>query len=270
MHNIGASSDAEPSDMQPRSPDPDRPAVEQLLDGYSAGPDALSRLLAAARATGRADQTGLNQALADFTHHVSAATDTMGQPKRSLLKVALTRLAAAKMVIIAAVAVLATGGIALAATTGAIPDPLPGSSHATATARPTNATSSVNTSPPDSNRSTAADSPPSALEPMSTTPLTASSPATSASAPVSFAGLCKSWLARAHTNGKADDSTAFRELIAAAGGEDAVDAYCTAFLAAPAATSTTPVSNSTSSPAATTSSAGKKTHSNGKVTGKGS
>jgi hypothetical protein len=265
MRNIGAGSDAEPGDMQPHLADPDPRAVEQLLDGHSGGTDALGRLLAAARVTGgRADQAGLDQALADFAHNVSAPAEAVGQPKRSLLKVALARLAAAKMMLVVALAVIATGGIALAATTGTIPNPLSGSSHQTVTSSPTDATLAPDSSPPGRDQSTPAATPTAVSAPTSATPTTISSAMPSAGVATSFTGLCKSWLARPHTNGKADNGTAFQRLIAAAGDEAAVDGYCTALLATSVATSTAPAAADTTAPA------GKKTHSDGKVTGKAS
>ena len=98
-----------------------RRAAEQLLGGHG-GPDAehdrLAGVLAAAAAPARESELGGEQAaVAAFeAHHlVSATTSRRGQ----MIKSPLAKLLTAK-VIAASVAVFATGGVALAASTGAL------------------------------------------------------------------------------------------------------------------------------------------------------
>jgi len=273
MHNTSPGSDAEPDDMRAHPANLTRHQAEQLVRDGPAGTGELDRLLAAARTTGaRADTAGLNQALADLSNRDTLPAAAMPAPrKRSLLRVAITRLAAAKMLIIVALAVLATGGIALAATTGAFPNPLRDSPHATTPASPGDTSTESAT---DTSRFGA----PSLTHAQPNSSPAGSGAASTGIAPThtgntgpspSLAGLCKSWLARPHDNGKADDSAAFGALITAAGGEDAVDGYCSALVASPtssaAPTSVTPTQTGSD---ATATTCGKKTHANGDVTGK--
>ena len=271
MHNTSPSSGAESDDMRSHPANLTRQQAEQLLGKGPAGTGPLDRLLAAARTTGaRADTAGLNRALADLANRDTLPAAAMPAPRnRSLLRVAITRLAAAKMLVIVALAVLTTGGIALAATTGAFPNPLRDPPRTTAPATQDSATNAStdspgdapsvthgqpNSSPPGSGATSAGIAPPNTGD-------TGPSP--------SLAGLCRSWLARPHDNGKADDSAAFGILIAAAGGEGAVDGYCSALLAS--ASSSAPPPSVTPTPTggdATATTCGKKTHANGDVTGK--
>ena len=143
MHNTAGNSGAERSEMPTNRDHLRRRDVEQLLDARSARADALTRLLASARTVGaRADSVGLDSVLADFARRPPTTAITTTLKRRSVPKGAIARLASAKMFVVATVAVLATGGIALAATTGNLPDPLPGSPHITTTASETTPDSS--------------------------------------------------------------------------------------------------------------------------------
>jgi hypothetical protein len=239
MHNTRANSGAEPGGMQTHTSRLSRHGLEHLLDGHPVGPVGLNRLIAAARTTGvRADSAGLGGVLAEFTQLAAAPTVGVPAAKRSLLKVAATRIAAAKLFIVAAVAVVATGGVALAAT-GNLPSPLPGSTHATPITADTTTRPITGGSPKQT---------PTALTPTpgsGSRHLPTPSAPTSAPPSPSLTGLCKSWLARPHVNGKADDSAAFSALVAAAGGVDAVNGYCTALLGRPSSNAQTSIPPST-------------------------
>jgi hypothetical protein len=133
---------------------------------------------------------------------------------RALAGVALTKTAA-----ITAVAVAASGGVALAAVSGNTPPntpPSPASSHSTA----------ANAGSDDTNDSLSPSGQP------------------SASPSPSLTGLCHAWLAGAGSkHGHARTNPAFTVLVTAAGGSGNVAAYCTTRLAAqthPAGPSTTP------------------------------
>jgi hypothetical protein len=272
MHNTAGNSGAERSEMPSNRDHLTRRDVEQLLDGVPARPAALTRLLTSARMIGaRADSAGLDSVLADFARRPPASAITTTLNRRSVPKGAIARLASAKMFVVATVAVLATGGIALAATTGNLPDPLPGSPHITTTASETTPGSSAgNTTPSHAEPSpTTADQ---GATGSSTAGARTSTSAGATEVPAAFNGLCTFWLARNHSNGNADNSPAFRDLIAAAGGVDAVDGYCTALLSTKASGSTrsNQPTDATTAPSGgeTASPSGKKTHSNGKVTGK--
>jgi hypothetical protein len=271
MHNIAPRSDAEPHEMRSAAEKPTRREAEQLLSDDHVEPGVLGRLLAAARTTGaRADTAGLNHVLADFSNRVPSPVGAISLSRRtSLLRVAIARLAAAKVIVIVALVVLSSGGIALA-TTGSLPNPLNGFSHNTTPATESDAPTSGTTETSGIGAPSLTHGQPNS-QPTDSAPSrireSASNAGTAAQSP-SLAGLCKSWLARPHDNGKADDSAAFSALIAAAGGEDAVDGYCASLLAS--SSSTSPALNQAETTASDTAAApcGKKTHSNGNVTGK--
>ena len=258
--------------MQSHPADPDRRDLERLLDGHPIGSGALDGLLAAARSTGGpADRAGLDDALASFTELRATRPIPIPAFERSPLKRAARKIASARMLIISAAAVLATGGIAVAATTGNIPNPLPNSPHTTVVTPESNGgeTSATKTKSPSTVPDQTATSSPGVAS--STTATDATSAAKTSSSPSSaFIGLCRSWIVRPHDNGKADDSTAFQGLIAAAGGVDSVDSFCARVLASPstsvaASTPTTtttsansPTPSSPSSPASPAASTAKK------------
>ncbi len=123
----------------------------------------------------------------------------------------MIKTALAKLITVKAAAVLAAtaaGGVALAASTGALPNPLTdhpsvsasASAGADALGKPT-------------------------VDPSHKGPQGSPSP--------SLVGLCHAYMAGAgSTNGKALESPAFQALITTAGGKDKVDGYCTSVLAA--------------------------------------
>jgi len=125
-----------------------------------------------------------------------------------MLKIALAKLLTVKAAAIATVAV--GGGVAVAATAGALPNPFD--------AAPSNASASHSAKP---DRTTGPHGPPSP----------------------SLAGLCKAYAAKPDgERGKALESPAFRALISAAGGPEKVTDYCIALLpsAKPMAKPSTP------------------------------
>ena len=145
-----------------------------------------------------------------------------------MIKTAVVKLLTVKAVTVAAL-VVGTGGVALAASTGALPNPL--NSH------PTPAASAGQSHTGDA-------------------PAASPHPGGSADPSPSLVGLCKAYTAGAATaQGKALDNPAFHALLAAAGGKDNVDSYCTNLLATTAATPavrrvTTPAAGPVPTPAA--------------------
>jgi hypothetical protein len=187
----------------------DRATAEALLSGVpaarrDAGP--LGALLAAAAASGRPEELAdWPAAVAAFrAAHAQPATSRRGQ---SRTKIRLTKLFTVKVAAFAAAA--ATGGMALAATSGALPNPLEDKpavrvSNGQGTDRPGIAS-------PGSSRT---------------------GPSILPSA--SLFGLCTAYEAGAdHGNALADP--AFTALVTAAGGIDRVDGYCQSLLASSAA-----------------------------------
>jgi hypothetical protein len=125
-----------------------------------------------------------------------------------MIKTALLKLLTVKAAAVAAL-VVGTGGVALAASTGALPNPL--NTH------PAPAASADQSHP--GGRPTASDHPGSNADP---------SP--------SLVGLCHAYTAGAGSeHGKALDSPAFQALLTAAGGKANVDGYCTKLLASASA-----------------------------------
>jgi hypothetical protein len=119
-----------------------------------------------------------------------------------MIKATLLKLLTVKAALVAAV-VVGTGGVALAASTGAIPNPL--SNHPAPAA-------SESKSHPDATDASA--------RPGNADP----SP--------SLVGLCHAYLAGAGSeHGKALESPAFQALLTAAGGKANADAFCTGILA---------------------------------------
>ena len=123
-----------------------RRSAEQLLSGHG-GPDAehdrLAGVLAAAAGPARDSELGgEHAAVAAFeAHHlVSATTSRRGQ----MIKSPLAKLLTAK-VIAASVAVFATGGVAVAASTGALTGSASG--HATTSLPPSTVSASASINP---------------------------------------------------------------------------------------------------------------------------
>jgi hypothetical protein len=223
-----------------------------MLDGQAAHPAALAQLLSAARATGTdADSAGLQAALAVHASISPRPVTIETSRRRSMMKTLAAKLLAAKLLTLGGVAVAATGGVALSAWTGHLPDPLPHSSHASDTAR-----QAVAAAHPGAPTSTSATAPSSSSAPDSDTASAGPSATATSARPAgtpspSLVGLCHSWLARPHLMGKADQSPAFTVLVTAAGGTSSVNAYCTRLLAATpsaSATGSTPSSTHPSHP----------------------
>ncbi|NUR50139.1 MAG: hypothetical protein HOV71_18600 [Hamadaea sp.] len=172
-----------------------RAAAGHLLDGgHEGGPAPLADLLAAAAAPAHPGELAGRRATAEaFRAH----RDAVPQPRRrSMLKTALAKALTVKAAAIAAVAV--GGGVALAATTGVLPNPLNGA-----------------TGKPSASRS---------AKPSH-------SPGAKGSPSPNLEGLCKAYAAKPDgERGKALESPAFQALVTAAGGLDKVTDYCVTLL----------------------------------------
>ena len=185
----------------------DKDIAEHVLRDAPAGRlharDPLSQLLQAAAAPASADELAFeHEAIAAF--HLSAQRSVTSLPRRrSKMKSALAKVLTLKA--IAVLAAVSAGGVALAASTGVMPNPLerflpgaPGSAHPTPPA----------TTGPGSHGTT--------------------SP--------SVIGLCRAFVAGVGVDrGSALEDPAFSVLITTAGGKDKVDGYCTEVLASPEA-----------------------------------
>jgi hypothetical protein len=149
-----------------------------------------------------------------------------------MLKTALANALAAKIAL-ASAAAAATGGIALAAATGNLPD----TSGADAPVAAASDSTGVSTDQPtDPVSPTGTDGVSDPAEPTESAEPSESVEPTDAGPSPSLNGLCKAYQAGATSNpGKAISNPAFSVLVAAAGGVDQVGDYCTA-LVGPAAT----------------------------------
>jgi hypothetical protein len=183
----------------------DRDTAERLLNGVPAALRAsgpLGEHLAAAAAPAyRYELAGRSAALAAFrAAQLLPATE---QRRPSMIKTWLAKMLTVKAA--ALLAVTAAGGVALAATTGALPTPL-------------------------TDRPSVTDVPHSSTRPSTPASHPAGGPSTLPSP--SLVGLCHAYTAGAGSDhGKALDSPAFTALITAAGGRDKVAAFCAATLA---------------------------------------
>jgi hypothetical protein len=177
--------------------------AEDLLDGTGADarhPRLVATLRAAAGPPQAGELAGRQQAVAAFNR--ARQDPVVCQRRPSMIKTTLLKLLTVKAATIAAV-VVGTGGVALAASTGAIPNPL--NNH------PVPAASASKSHPGGPGAST---------RPGNADP----SP--------SLVGLCHAYTAGAGSDhGKALESPAFQALLTAAGGKDNVDAFCTGILA---------------------------------------
>jgi len=199
-----------------------RHSVERLLGGVGAGShdfvghEAFDRVLAAATAPARPEElTGEPATLAAFraAHLVPAP-----RPWRpSMMKSAALKVFTLKAAIVLAGAA-ATGGIALAASNGAVPSPF------------TPKAPSISTDPSESGQLKGGS--------KGGTPSAKPSPDKSRDAgdkgspSPSLVGLCRAYFAgNKAERGKALENPAFSALIDAAGGTDNVETFCDTFLA---------------------------------------
>jgi hypothetical protein len=187
-------------------------AAARILDRPgTAGNDALGLLLAAASAPTRADQRGEDLAAAEFraVTHLGQAPTPEGEPL--MIKTVRRMMAAPVAALGAAALVLAGGGIALAASQGALDVPFSGHDNRSDKAPAAPAT----TNPGLTHAATV----------VPETPDSTATHAPSATPSPSLSGLCQAFQAGAadvnHSN------PAFGALTAAAGGESNVATYCT-------------------------------------------
>jgi hypothetical protein len=178
----------------------DRATAEALLrddPGVRHGAGRLGEVLAASAAPGYPGElAGLPAALTAY--QAAGADPVLHQRRTSMIRTWLTKVLTVKAA--AVLAVTAAGGVALAATTGTLPNPLNHGTTVSASHQPDHPTPSAHRSRPGS---------PGSADP---------SP--------NLVGLCHAYTAGvASANGKAVDNPAFTALINAAGGKDKVDTY---------------------------------------------
>lgn len=190
----------------------DRSTAERLLSGDQATTDThadtatalLAVALSVAAAPAHPDElAGENRVLAAYTNSAQLGPDPESR-RQSMFKSALAKVLTVKAAIV--VAALGASGVALAASTGALPTPW----------------SDTPANPPATSRAATPTAPPSA-DPTGK-PADAGSDATPSP---STAGLCEAYTAQVGEDpGKALDSPAFKALVDAAGSKDNVPAYC--------------------------------------------
>ncbi len=199
-----------------RTPRPrriNRDTAEQLLSGAPVGRRGgadpfAERLSELAVPAFPGELAGEGAAVAAF--QAAAHLDPVTRPRRSsMLKSTLAKILTLKAA--AVLAVTAAGGVALAASTGTLPDLLDHSPSSSASAA--HATGKPSAKPADKG--------------------TGPGGASGSPSP-NLDGLCHAYLAGAGADhGKALEDPAFTVLITTAGGKDKVDAYCSAVVANP-------------------------------------
>jgi hypothetical protein len=215
-------------------------AAERLLADAAATPqqERVALLLAEMRAPAHKEElAGETAALAAYR---AATLGPVRQPRRrSMLKTALAKLLTVKAAAAAVVAITATGGVALAASTGVLPNPV--SDRGAPAAKPSaHATGKPSTAGAEK--------------------------AGSAAPSPSLVGLCQAYAGAGDNKGKALESPAFQALIKAAGSKDDVADYCDDALAAHEAERTTSGSAASARPSkapAARTSAGPDDHPTG-------
>jgi len=192
-------------------------APEHLLPGGIPADSALAGVLADASAPAQPHELdGLSAALTAF----SASQRT---PRRSPVKTVLASLLAAKA-LAATAAAASIGGIALAAATGSLPPTAQNAAHHLVHAPAAASSHSVKLG----DRHSVKPGDRHTVKPGDKT-----GPSSHATPSPSLVGLCRAYGAGVATaKGKALDNPAFTVLITAAGGRDAVSAYCSGVLAA--------------------------------------
>jgi hypothetical protein len=201
-----------------RDPRVNRETAENLLGGVPGGPESLSRVLAAAAAPAAPHElAGEQVVLAEFR---AARLHPISPPRRpSMLKTTVAKLLAAKLLTATAVATAATGGVAFAAATNSLPEPVQGAAH-----NVFNAPAPRHHGKPDP------------LPGRGNQPGAKSSDAPNGTPSPSLRGLCTAFQAGATSNdGKALTNPAFTALVTAAGGTSKLAAYCTTLIGAPSA-----------------------------------
>ena len=182
-----------------------------------------------------------SSALAAYTSATAGAT-RRSRARRTLV----ARLLAAKA-LVAALAVGSLGGVALAASAGDLPAPLQDAAHAAVPAVPAaHGKGASHASPQGRAHGKGLGAVPPTSRPTPEAPGTTGPTATPSP---SLVGLCHAYLAGvSHSAGKALDNPAFTVLVTAAGGKDAVSAYCGTLVPLPHATATGPGAHPTGRP----------------------
>jgi hypothetical protein len=206
--------------------------AEHLLSaapmGKRDGHPPLAALLAAAAVPGRPDELTSEQAT--VVAFRTAPLDPVSRTRRlSAVKTAVMKILTVKAV--AVLAATTASGMALAASTGTLPNPL------AQPARVTSSGLSAASPTPEQPRGEPSDGGGPA---NSAGPESSKSPKSRGASSVplpALVGLCRAYGASNKAkHGTALDNPAFRSLIALAGGKDRVDLFCKAVLAAPTST----------------------------------
>lgn len=213
-----------------------RREATRLLDRSGpSGHHAVAHVLAAA--TGSAEEAELaGEHTAAAVFRAASVADSPTSRRPSMIRTTVTKLLAAKLLAATAVAAAATGGLALAATTGALPTPS-GHTHPAVT--------------PSSGGHDGAGGPGAHASGLDVGAGSSSAAVHASATPSpSLVGLCRAYQAGATRNpGHAAHNPAFTALATAAGGTDGIGAYCTALIGAPSSHPTgAPTSHATGEP----------------------
>jgi hypothetical protein len=211
--------------------DPDR--AEQLIAGAGDPSDPVARLLAAVRAPAMAEE------LAREEHAVVAfrmsrwSADTMRHAGPPRQRRGWARAFGVKGLAIGLGTAIALGGVALAATTGVLPNPLTDitSDNGTSDAPRTSSAAPGSTQRTEPAPGQSVGSPTAHPGQGTGSPTAVGTGAPTTPPDPALMGLCRSVAAHNYLDpGKWLDASGFERLKAAAGGEDKIAEYCTALL----------------------------------------
>jgi hypothetical protein len=210
--------------------------AERLLDGTDGRSDPVARLLAAAQATANPDEVrreGMAIAAFRTARYMSSPAP---RPARARRAPAWANVLGIKAAVIAFTILAA--GVALAAGTGVLPTPFAPASA------PASTSPLDNSAAPASSRADGTSFPGASSATVVASERASSSPGSSGAAVdhASLVGLCHAYRARGDRDpGAAIGDAGFAALVAAAGGADKVEEFCTGLLgASPVAPSGSP------------------------------
>jgi hypothetical protein len=202
-----------------------RPQAQRLLDGEPAGDQhaGLAALLAAAAAPARPDELADEPAMVAAFVRAGRGPQLTGDERRAgrLRRQGWRRGGIVAVKVAAGLVLFAAGGTAFAAETGSLPAGLQRQAH--------DLFGSLGVPAPDD------DPPPAGPTVAASVAVTPPSGRTGAPSPgatePAAVELCRAWAAQRHPRGKAMADEQLRDLIAAAGGESEVAAFCAKLLA---------------------------------------
>jgi hypothetical protein len=241
MSNGNGGTHAFTNDMRRDGSAIDAETAQRILDGEVVGPAHLARLLASIAGGGPMARSGLaehrlpgeDEAVAAFVAARAAGAHRPGSLHAAKPKAGGRRVWSRTLSIKVAVAalVLSGGGVAVAASTGVIPNPLPGHAHGPGSAGP-HPSAGPDIPAGDRVSSNSRTAGPGGSGPAGSGLAGSASASPGSSLPPDINGQCHAWLDDfARDPSVTEHNPRYARLVALAGGADKVTAYCQAYLA---------------------------------------